>query len=133
MTIKADWAVDDPTIPVVATTETTGIDVESTLESSYSRDMLLESTNSGLEFTKAPAALLEILKPPPFLLEDFNETRFVVPADERSLMKIKYWLDIYQLLSMRQLICKATYTTYYSKTSIQTYTCAHEECHDSVW
>ena len=71
MTIKADWAVDDPTIPLVAITETTGIDVESTLESSYSRDMLLESTNSGLEFTKAPAALLEILKPPPFLLEDF--------------------------------------------------------------
>jgi hypothetical protein len=145
MTIKADcWSTGDPTISVVYTTDATiatqlpaaGIDVESILgmipPPPSSGDKLFESTNLGLEFTKAPAALLEILKPPPFLLEDFSENRFVVPADERSLMKTKYWLEIYQLLSMRQLICKATYTDNTKRSMQYTYTCAHDECHDSV-
>jgi len=141
MTIESYWTDDDPTIPVVvSTTETTAnttpsqslrvvvdINVESTLWSS-SRD-IVESTFSVLERTQASAALLEILKPPPFLL---THTRFEVPADERSLMKFKYWLDIYQLLSMRQLICKATYTDDTKKSMQYTYTCAHDECHDSV-
>jgi hypothetical protein len=78
------------------------------------------------------APLLELLKPPAFLLKNMTtsyNSSFSIPAGERDTIKIKYWLDVYQLLSMRQLICRATYIEGNRGVGVQyAYTCAHEEC-----
>jgi hypothetical protein len=81
----------------------------------------------GEEHNKAQAPLFELLKPPAFLQEQDNKSSFSIPAGERDTMKIKYWLDVYQVLSMRKLICRATYSGDEREDSYA-YTCAHEEC-----
>jgi hypothetical protein len=138
MTIKTEEISEDPSIPVETTTEATtatpdqssagGIDIGWTLglgTSTYIESFLMISLEE--EHNKAQARLFELLKPPAFLQEQDNKSSFLIPAGERDTMKIKYWLDVYQLLSMRQLICRATYGE--DERGVKyTYTCAHEEC-----
>jgi hypothetical protein len=120
-TIKAEETSEDPSISAETATEATTV----------THDQFSAGGTSGdIESLMIPlgAPLLELLKPPDFLLKNLRTTSynssFSIPAGERDTMKIKYWLDVYQLLSMRQLICRATYTG-----GVQyAYTCAHEEC-----
>jgi hypothetical protein len=131
MTIKTEETSEDSTISVETATEATtathdqfsagGIDFGWTL-----------GTSGDIESLMIPlgAPLLELLEPPAFLLENTTtsyKSSFSIPAGERDTMKIKYWLDVYQLLSMRQLICRATYSE--DNLGVKyAYTCAHEGC-----